>query len=81
MAEAQNRVRSIALIHQRLYQHENLAAIEFAAFAEDMIGQVARVFQKAGQQIKTDIKVPQTLLDIDTAVPLGLIMNELLTNS
>jgi len=81
IAEGQNRVQSIALIHQRLYQHENLAAIEFSGFVEDMIRQVSSVFQMPGQKIKTDIQMPETLLDIDTAVPLGLIMNELLTNS
>ncbi|MEP6673639.1 MAG: sensor histidine kinase [Ferruginibacter sp.] len=79
--EGQNRVRSIALIHQRLYQHENLAAIEFGGFVEDMIREVSGIFKKPGQRINTDLKVPHTLLDIDTAVPLGLIMNELLTNS
>lgn len=81
ITEGQNRVRSIALIHQRLYQRENLAAIEFGGFAEDMISQVSGIFKIPGQKIVTDIVVPETLLDIDTAVPLGLIMNELVTNS
>jgi len=81
IAEGQSRVRSIALIHQRLYQHENLAAIEFSGFVNDMITDVSGVFKIPGQKINTSIQVPETLLDIDTAVPLGLIMNELLTNS
>ena len=79
--EGQNRVRSIALIHQRLYQHENLSAIEFGGFVQDMLREVSGIFKKPGQKIDTELQVPETLLDIDTAVPLGLIMNELLTNS
>jgi len=81
IAEGQNRVQSIALIHQRLYQHENLAAIELSGFVNDMISQVSGIFKIPGQKINTVIQVPETLLDIDTAVPLGLILNELLTNS
>ncbi len=81
MVEGQGRVRSIALIHQRLYQHENLAAIEFGGFVKEMLQQVTSVFKQPGQILTTDIKVPETLLDVDTAVPLGLILNELLTNS
>ena len=79
--EGQNRVRSIALIHQRLYQHENLSAIEFGGFVQDMIREVSGIFKKPGQKLNINLQIPETLLDIDTAVPLGLIMNELLTNS
>jgi len=43
--------------------------------------QVSSVYKKQDTQIQIDIAIPETLLDIDTAVPLGLIMNELLTNS
>lgn len=81
IAEGQNRVTSIALIHQRLYQHENLAAIELEGFVRDMIAQVSSVFKRPGEIINHEIKLPVTLIDIDTAVPLGLIINELLTNS
>ncbi|MGC4101316.1 sensor histidine kinase [Ferruginibacter sp.] len=81
ITEGQSRVHAIALIHQRLYQHENLAAIELGGFINDMIKDVSSVFKIPGQKITPNVNVPHTLLDIDTAVPLGLIMNELLTNS
>jgi two-component sensor histidine kinase len=81
IAVGQNRIASIALIHQRLYQHENLADIELYGFIQDLSKQVSSIFKKPQTQIKIEIDVPETLLDIDTAVPLGLIMNELLTNS
>lgn len=81
IAVGQNRVSSIALIHQRLYQHENLAAIELNGFLQDLLRQVSSIFKKPGTHLQTVINVPETLLDIDTAVPFGLIVNELLTNS
>ncbi len=81
LTEGQNRVKSIALIHQKLYQHENLSAIEMSSFVRDLYRQVASVFIKNGQEVKTVFNVPETLLDIDTAVPLGLVLNEMLTNS
>ena len=81
IATGQNRVTSIALIHQRLYQHENLAAIDLKGFLEDLVLQVSTVLKKPAGTVDLKFNVPETLLDIDTAVPLGLIMNELLTNS
>lgn len=80
LQEGRNRVRSIALIHQNLYQFENLSTIDLKLFVNDLCRQVQSVFQK--QKVVTlTIDVPDLLLDIDSAVPLGLILNELLSNS
>lgn len=80
LLEGHNRVRSIALIHQNLYQFENLSLIDLAKFVNDLCRQVESVFKNT-QPVTRNIAVPELHLDIDTAVPLGLIMNELLTNS
>jgi two-component sensor histidine kinase/ligand-binding sensor domain-containing protein len=80
LREGRNRVKSIALIHQNLYQFENISAIELKRFVNDLCRQVESVFQKKNN-IVMNIEVPDLYLDIDTAVPLGLIMNELLSNS
>lgn len=61
--------RPIALIHQRLYKHENLAAIDLGGFLQDLLRQVSSVFKKPGTDIQMESNVPETLLDIDTAVP------------
>lgn len=81
IAVGQNRVSSIALIHQRLYLHENLEAIELRGFLQDLFGHVSNIFKKPNIEIQFENIVPETLIDIDTAVPLSLITNELLTNS
>ncbi|MEO8766042.1 MAG: histidine kinase dimerization/phosphoacceptor domain -containing protein [Ginsengibacter sp.] len=80
LREGRNRVRSIALIHQNLYQFENLSTIELSRFVKELFRQVASVF-KQQKNVVTNIEVPTLYLDIDSAVPLGLIMNELLSNS
>lgn len=80
LKEGQNRVRSIALIHQNLYQLESLSAIELKRFVNDLCRQVSSVFQKQSP-VQMNITVPDLHLDIDSAVPLGLLLNELLSNS
>lgn len=80
LMEGRSRVRSIALIHQNLYQFENLNSIELKRFVNDLCRQVENVFKKQNKPVM-NIEVPNLYLDIDTAVPLGLIMNELLSNS
>lgn len=80
LMEGRNRVRSIALIHQNLYQFENLSSIELKRFVNDLCRQIESVYKKQNK-ITMNINVPVLYLDIDSAVPLGLIMNELLSNS
>lgn len=80
LQEGRNRVRSIALIHQNLYQFENLSTIDLKRFVNDLCKQVQSVFQKH-KPVTITVLVPDLHLDIDSAVPLGLILNELLSNS
>lgn len=79
--EARSHVQSIGLIHQNLYRNDNLAAIDFCSFAEDLYKQVNSVFNHAKKEVCLQSDIENIHLDIDTAVPLGLILNELLTNS
>ncbi len=81
ITESASRVRSISLIHQQLYLNNNISSIEFSRFAKDLMQQITSVFRKAGQQILLNDDLTELPLDIDTAVPLALILNELMTNS
>ncbi len=81
IAVGQGRVKSIGLIHQKLYQNEDITKIELHSFLEDLYSQVAMVFTYPGQDLDVQFDVPELILDIDTAIPLGLIINELLTNA
>lgn len=79
--ESKNRVASMALIHQKLYQGENLAAIEMRDYFETIGKAIIKSFGKKAQAVSLSVDMPKLELDVDTAVPIGLITNELITNS
>lgn len=75
------RISSIGLIHQHLYKGEDLTCIQFGDFVTELNKQVASIYQQRGQTVNFQINIPEVSLEIDTALPLGLILNELMTNS
>ena len=80
MLASQNRVHSMGIIHQKLYQGENLAAIEMRDYFINLSDNILDSFNAEGH-IKVECNMPKLVLDVDTAVSIGLITNELLTNS
>ncbi|MEP7374759.1 MAG: histidine kinase dimerization/phosphoacceptor domain -containing protein [Chitinophagaceae bacterium] len=80
MLESQNRVHSMGIIHQKLYQGENLAAIEMREYFINLSENILDSFNAEGH-IRVECDMPKLVLDVDTAVSIGLITNELLTNS
>ena len=79
--ESQNRVRSMALIHEKLYGSSDLARIDFADYIRDLANYLFRTYSSSSRGIKLGIDVDDVLLDIDRAIPCGLIVNELVSNS
>ncbi len=80
MQSSQNRVQSMGLIHQKLYQGEQLAAIEMRDYFKNLSESILDSFDAAGR-ITIECPMPELLLDIDTAIAVGLVTNELLTNA
>lgn len=80
MLEGQNRVQSIGIVHQKLYQGENLGAIEMKDYFLNLSESILDSFG-VEKRIKIELAMEKLNVDIDTAVPLGLIVNELLTNT
>ncbi len=80
MLASQNRVQSMGILHQKLYQSEHLAFIEMKNYFQNLAENIRDSYNEAGR-IEVAIDMPETELDVDTAVPVGLIVNELLTNS
>lgn len=76
----QHRVKSMALIHERLYLSDNVSAIEIGAYTQDLVNSIFESFS-VEDHIQYHIESEQVLLDIDQAIPVGLIINELVTNS
>ena len=80
MLASQNRVQSMGIIHQKLYQGENLGSIEMKDYFMNLSEGVLDTFN-AEEKVKIECAMDQLNLDVDTAVPIGLIVNELLTNA
>ena len=81
VAAGQHRVESMALIHQKLYQRDNLAGIEMKDYLTNLGNSLIDTFVDNPDRISLDVDMEEHELDVDTAVPLGLIANELITNS
>jgi PAS domain S-box-containing protein len=79
--DSQNRVKSMALIHETLYQSEDLSRINFAEYLQKLIAHVSRSYRLNPEAVRIKIKVEDISLPIDLAVPCGLIINELASNS
>jgi PAS domain S-box-containing protein len=81
LRDMHNRVRSMALVHQILYQSEDFAAIDLGGYIRRLLTSLFRSYAIDPSVITLRIDVADVLLPIDTAIPCGLIMNELVTNA
>lgn len=79
--ESQNRAKSMALIHERLYRSKDLKRIDFGDYIRTLATDLYKIYVHNSGQIALNLNVDDIMLDINTAVPLGLILNELVTNS
>jgi PAS domain S-box-containing protein len=81
LRDSQNRIASIALVHEKLYRSEELADIDFTQYIPDLTTHLFDSYNVSSQQIKLNIQVDHVSLDIETAIPCGLIINELVSNA
>ncbi|MHC5765334.1 MAG: PAS domain S-box protein [Nostoc sp.] len=81
LRDSQNRIASIALVHEKLYRSEDLADIDFAQYIPDLTTHLFDSYNVSSSQIKLNIQVDNASLDIETAIPCGLIINELVSNA
>jgi len=79
--EGQNRVDAMSLIHQKLYMGDNIAAVDMPDYLQQLGDTLLDSFGYHDGQVQLRYAVQPIRLDVDTAVPLGLIINELVTNS
>lgn len=79
--EAQDRINSMALLHQLLYRNNQMTSILFNEYLDSLIRQVSGSFSLSKKNIALETNFVELELDLDTAIPLGLITNELLSNA
>ncbi|MBE9007864.1 PAS domain S-box protein [Fortiea sp. LEGE XX443] len=81
LRDSQNRIASIALVHEKLYRSDDLANIDFAQYIPDLTTHLFDSYNVSPNSIKLNIQVDSASLDIETAIPCGLIINELVSNA
>jgi len=79
--ESRNRVQSMSLIHQKLYQTKDLASVDFRDYIETVTTHLQHSFGVLEDRVKVSIDVKDLYMSIDNAIPAGLIINELVSNS
>ncbi|MEH1831508.1 MAG: histidine kinase dimerization/phosphoacceptor domain -containing protein [Nostoc sp.] len=79
--DSQNRIESMALIHEKLYQSQDLARINFANYIQDLVNNLFSSYNVSSSTITLKMNVEEVFLVIDAAIPCGLIINELISNS
>jgi PAS domain S-box-containing protein len=78
--ESQNRILSIAMIHEHLYHHHNLSKIDFTSYTETLVSNIQRSYDLDESLISVDVRGQTIILNTDTAIPCGLILTELVSN-
>lgn len=79
--EGQNRVQAMSLIHQNLYQSEHLSNVDIENYLKELVVYLSEMFEKEDKKIEVEVIANHIEFDIDTAIPLGLIVNELVSNA
>jgi PAS domain S-box-containing protein len=81
LEESQNRIASMALIHEKLYQSKNLVQVDLANYLESLARNLFDSYNISPNLIRLNLQVSHVALNLDTAIPCGLLINELVSNS
>ena len=79
--EGRNRVRSMAIIHQNLYQEEAMSSIDMEDYLSQLSQELLDTYQVGQGNVQLQLDIEKIRLDVDSTVPIGLIVNELISNS
>ena len=79
--ESQHRIQSMALIHEKIYQSENLAQINFQHYVRDLVTEIFQSYQTSAVNVRLSFELEAVLLEINRAIPCALILNELTSNA
>ncbi len=81
LRDSQDRVRAMALAHEMLYRSRDLSTVDFGEYGRSLVTHLSRSYGVRTSQITLRVQIERVFLGLDVAVPLGLIINELITNS
>jgi PAS domain S-box-containing protein len=81
LKESRGRVKSMAMIHEKLYHGQNIGKLNMAEYLNNLVSDIVRFYSKPSSDIRIDVDVEDIKLNIDTAIPMGLMVNEIVSNS
>jgi PAS domain S-box-containing protein len=81
LAECQNRIRSMALVHEKLYRSGNLSRIDFGEYLRSLTAALFHACRTDADRVRLDFSAADVSLDVNTAIPCGLVANELIINA
>lgn len=81
LKESQNRIKTMAYIHESLYQNKTFTSINFSDYISTLTNNILQSYAASIQKVKLEVDIQKIILNLDTSIPAGLIINELVTNS
>jgi PAS domain S-box-containing protein len=81
IVESQDRIKTMALVHENLYRNEDISKIDFQEYVDNLVKNLYRSYGIDSQEVKLDLAVDKILFNLDVGIPCGLIINELVSNS
>ena len=79
--DSQYRINAMALVHEMLYQSENLSLVDYGKYIVKLVQSLVNSYSDGLHEVELDFELPELLLSIDVAIPLGIMINEMITNS
>lgn len=81
LIECGNRVKSMSMIHEMLYTSNNSSSINCSEYIQNLVTRLFQIYNVDKSAVKLTIDIPKVFLDVETMIPIGLIVNELVTNA
>lgn len=81
LVDAQGRIQSMSLVHEMLYRKNEVKSIDFKSYAEELVGSIVKSIGNNDVKVEYFVQANDETLDLELAIPIGLILNESITNS
>jgi len=81
LKESQNRIKTMAYIHESLYQNKSFTSVNFSDYVHTLVNNIVQSYSSSSEKIKLELNIDKITLSLDSSIPAGLIINELITNA
>lgn len=81
LKESQNRIKTMAYIHESLYQNKSFTSVNFSEYVYTLVNNIVQSYSYSSDKVKLEMNIDKIILSLDSSIPAGLIINELITNS